>query len=281
MSTPAGALRRALTHHLLSGDLPGPLARWTHRRIGQNAQWRAAYNEMRAAEKAATAEDAFTESQLGLLEGAVLASVAAPSSTRARWAVGLVAASLTAALLVVVAPTLRSSGTDELVARSAGAPTVGLRVRCLEEGSHDVRSDAVLSVARPGASLRCPAASVLAFSVTNLSPEDAHVLLVGVRRDGEPLWFAPFSEGGRSLPVGRGVVDEIVDVVATTGGMELGQRVTLFALFDDAPIDAGAVAREMRGASSRGLALHAVDRLPVGVAAQSRADLIIEGGPSR
>lgn len=290
MSPAPGWLRRQLTHALLSGALPPRLGRAVHRRLGADrdrdgAAWRAYYNELRAAERAATGEDCLTESQLDLIEGAVLADVRAAPRERPFTSWKMTAALASAALAVVVVLVASSAGHDELVARGSGAPAIGLRVRCLSDAppsqAPEVIASSVLGAASAARSLRCPDASLLAFSVTNLSEETAQVFLVGVREDGELLWFAPFEQQGASVAVPAGASDQLLEVVAATGSMDLGKRVALFALFDDRPMEGAALARELSGARARGLTLHGLDRLPLDVAAQSRAELIVVASEER
>jgi hypothetical protein len=263
-----GPIRRRLLFALLDGRLPGPIARAVHARIGRDETWRAAYDGLRRAEMAATGQNP-TARQADLVEQLVLTASEPPP--RARLAVGAAFAAATAAALLVVL--LPSPSADELAPRGSVSERVGVRVRCLADGARpQLLAETLLAADAVGRPLACPAGSLLAFSLTNLSEAERHVFVVGVRADGTPLWYAPFGRAGASAAVAPGTADRVLDVVAETRGMDTGEGVTLFALFSESPLSGSALESQLRDAEQRGLALGGLERLPI-EAQQGRATL--------
>lgn len=275
-------IKRALLSRLVAGTLPRPVAAALHRRLARDPEWLAAYEALRRAERAAAGGPVITEQQMALFERLVVEQAATGAEARApRGAlVGLAAAAAAVALFLAL-----PRGEDEWATRSAAAAgtKVGVRVRCLSVTSAAPRvvSESVLSPHRAPASLACPREAMLAFSVTNLDDEPRHVFLVGVNDRDELRWYAPFEPSSRSVEVRAGEVDRLLETLAELRDLPEGERVTVFALFSDDPVDGAALEARLREARARGLPLSRLDRLPVGVELQARADLISSREPTR
>lgn len=276
-----GPIRRALLLRALDGRLPRAIAGRVHARIGADPVWRGAYDAMRQAERASLS-GAPSAGQHAMLEHLVMGSVDGPAGASGRRAaVGLLAAAACVAVVVVIA-----QPGDDLRARSAApdpsTERVGVRVRCVDAADATrVRAETVLSAVGDGVPFECAPGSLLVFSTTNLAEAPVHVFVMGVRSDGEPLWYAPFDRDGGSVAIAPGTTNHVLDVAAETAGMTTGDKVTLFGLFSDRPLTAGALEAQLDGARQRGVAIGAVDRLPVAGVRQGRAAMRVPGGDVR
>jgi hypothetical protein len=287
------ALRDALARRLLDGELSPSLTRFVHERVGRSESWRAEYSALRAAQRAAADDVPLARGQRDALEGLLFSSGGAvaeaspPSRAPRALLVGAAAAALALALVVVLPSSSNQApapmaGADEWQSRGADALRVGVRVRCLSDGAEPkVLSETLLGAGLPGAPVACPADGLLAFSVTNLAERDHGVFVLGVRDDGELLWYAPFERAGAGIHVEAGVVDRPLSVAASLDELDHGAGATLFAVFARSAPDGPALERELRAAAARGLALGSLDRLPVESVAQARAALRIDGDPQR
>lgn len=270
-----GPIRRALLLRALDGRLPGPMLRVVHRRIGADPAWRAAYDALRRAEHAVGGGSP-SAGQRAALERLVVDSVR-PARRGRRVAFGLAAAAACAAVVVVALPT----APDDLRPRGAATDErVGVRVRCVTDAEPPaLLAETVLPATGDGVPLSCPTGALLVFSTTNLSEAPVHVFVLGIRGDGEPLWYAPFERAGRSVRVEPETADRLLEVAAETAGMTSGDRVTLFALFSDRPLSGAAVDAQLDGARRRGVSLRGLDRLPVAGARQGRAAMAVSEDP--
>lgn len=266
--------RRMLTRLLLDGRAPARLLLFIHRRMRADVAWHAHYDALRHVELASARED-FGPAQTDLVERMIMAQL--PSEQGRRPLLGLLAAAgAAAALLLVLRP---PSSHDGVPWTERGADrAVGVRVRCIghasAEGGQGVVAEAEVApgVARGG--LACPRDALLSFSVTNRADEQRHVFVVGLSPAGDLRWYAPFVEGASSAPMPAGAIDELLPVVADTRRMPEDGRVTLHALFSERPLIGTEVARIVRGAAARGIAVGALERLPVPGVAQGRLELL-------
>ena len=276
---PPDALRRVLTWHLLSSWPPEAVKAWTRTRMRDDPAWSAHYDALRAVERAAAGGVAFGPGQIDDGERRLLAALAEPTperGSRRGAAFAALAAAVSVAAFVVVAD--GTPATDGWAARGAGdAARVGVRARCVDEGTGSVSASAEVSPRHVVDALRCRPGSLLAFSLTNLEQQPAHVFVVGVAETGELRWYQPFDERATSAVVGAGTVDRPLAVAADTRQMPTDARVTLFALFSPTPIEGAAVARSVRTAQARGVPIGKVDRLPLEGVAQARIDLVLRG----
>lgn len=269
-------VKRALLSRLLAGSLPPALAARLHRRLARDPAWLSAYEGLRRAERQAAGAVDITEQQLALFERIVVAEASQQAPVEVRASRGAVFGLAAAAAAVAVFAALPTGRDDDWATRgvTAAGPKVGLKVRCLSADERTPRlvSESVLSPEQVPGALDCPEDGVLAFSVTNLDEAPRHVFLVGVNEKDEIRWYAPFEASGRSVAVRAGEVDRVLETLAELDDLPK-ERVTLFALFADAPLDGAALEARLKDARTRGLPLSRLDRLPVGVPLQARAEL--------
>ena len=268
--------KRALLSRLLAGTLPPKLASRLHQSIARDPEWLSAYDVLRQAERRAAGNVDVTEAQVALFERIVVAQAAAtaPSRTAPRAALGLALAAAAAVAVFIAVPRPSEEG---WATRSASPhdSKIGVRVRCLVSAPRGTRllSESVLSPEQRPAQLSCPSDGLLAFSVTNLASAPRHVFLVGIGARNELRWYAPFEPQAGSVQVGAGEVDRVLETLAELKGLPAEERVTLFALFSDEPVDGVSLEARLKDARARGIPLSKVDRLPVGVQLQARAEL--------
>jgi hypothetical protein len=122
--------------------------------------------------------------------------------------------------------------------------------------------------------LTCPDDGLLAFSLTNLGARPSHVFVIGVNRQGELRWYAPFDGAAASVRVEPDTVDAPVGVAAALAGMAREERVTLYALFSPVPLSAHELRARLSSAQRRGTLTSALERLPVDVEHQAHIELV-------
>lgn len=281
---PLGPIQRALLARLMSGALPRWLEPRVRARVRDDVKWRAAYNALRRAERASAGDVALSAGQLAFIERAAVPSQTPRASSLARVTTSLSAAAASAAVLLFAFGS-PAPAPSRWQSRGGGTPAVGVKVRCLNEenGTPHIIDETVLGGSALGQPLTCQPDGLLAFSFTNLSASPAYAFVLGVRDDGEPLWFAPFAPDGQSLSMRAGAADAMQATVAELAQMQLGHAVTLHALLSERPLSGDEIAAALKRARQAGLNLARLDRLPVPAQAQARATLLPQanGAPQR
>jgi hypothetical protein len=282
-----GTLQRAIAASLLpryaSGTLPGVLRRLVQGALAADADLAARYHLLRRLERAARGEDASVSAAqedailAGVLEGLDRegSTVTMASSLRlSTWSGAAAAAAAVAFVVVAPGPSAEPDHTPiGLQARgdSDEAP-LGLRVRCVDGSGSRVLDDATAGARQKVGSLSCVDDGLLAFSLTNLSPQERFVFVVGVDEAGRVVSLPPFGEGAPALPVAPGAVDVVVERLAPMPVLGDG-GLTLHVLVDDAPFTGADVGRRLQTANAAALPLSSLDRLPVDVEVQARLNL--------
>lgn len=299
-STKLRGVRHALAGRLLpryaQGSLPGPLRRFVQGHLDDDVELAARYHVLRRLERMARGPSPavsadVSSAQEDLILAGVLAGLdAAPSSRVASslqlssWSGALAAAAAVVMVVVASEPTASVSSASSsssvssvsdrgLQARGDGAVApVGLRVRCLDARSGRVRDQATAGARQKVGGLSCVDDGLLAFSVTNLSPQAQHLFVVGVDDDGAVVFLPPFTEASAAVAVAASTVDVVLDRLAPMPLLD-GRGLTLHVLVDDAPFTGHDVARRLQMASVAALPLSSLDRLPVDVETQARLNL--------
>ncbi len=274
-SPPPPGEPRGLSAWLLERALTGAPDAWSTRAARRWVLARPAlremYDDLRGAGRVLSGR-AFSPEQAGL----VLADLQpARGPARARGgAWGLAAAAAAAAVFFLV-------GDDGAHPRAATQGAMGVKVQCLTGAGEEwrVRGAAVAGVFDPVERLSCPRDALYTFALTNLSKAPVHVFVIGVDQDNQLHWFAPFGQDARSLPVGPGTVERLVDTVADAKGQVWGSDLTLFALFGDKPLSGSRIEQELRAAQGQ-LRLGRLSRLPLDVEHQARLELYASSGSS-
>lgn len=256
--------RLLLLRVLLSGACPPVVSRALHRAVMADPAWRAAYDEHRHVERAASGT-ALSPGQVNLVEQLLVAALPAEPATRAatttttHWLMPAFAGAVAVLAFVVVRPA--TTPPSSWTARGGtDAPRVGVRARCIEGDA--VVSEAEAGPRAPDGRLRCRRGALLSLALTNLESTASHVYVVGVSTGGELRFVAPFDEAASSQAVAAGTVDRPLDVVADTGAFADDEAITLFALFSQQPLQGTAIARTLRDLVGRGVRVQAIDRLP-------------------
>jgi hypothetical protein len=289
MNSP-GTLQRAIAARLLpryaSGTLPGVLRRLVQGALAGDADLAARYHLLRRLECAARGEDASVSAAqedvilAGVFDGLdgldrKHSTVTTASSLRlSTWSGALAAAAAVAFVVVAPGPSADPDHTPTgLQARgdSDEAP-LGLRVRCVDGSGSRVLDDATAGARQKVGSLSCVDDGLLAFSLTNLSPQERFVFVVGVDETGRVVSLPPFGEGAPALPVAPGAVDVVVERLAPMPVLGDG-GLTLHVLVDNAPFTGADVGRRLQTANAAALPLSSLDRLPVDVEVQARLNL--------
>lgn len=219
--------------------------------------------------------------QLDLVESLVLADVAAPSPRHALRlpAFGALAAATAAVVLFVVVrgPATAELGDQALTERGGGgggdAPLVGVRLRCLDRSSQEVRSSAAAGPREPVASLSCARDDLLSAAFTNLSGKKMHVILVGVGAAGDLRWLQPFSPEGSSAALDDGTVDEPLPTAADLATLPYEGRIVVHAVFAAAPVDGRELSALLQSSRQGGVLSAALPRLPVPFEHQAQIEL--------
>jgi hypothetical protein len=269
-----GRFGKVLLAWELSGRLPGFMSRLVQERVATDVEWSAAYDVLRRSERAAEGTSGLSAAQRRRIEESLFAALPQEKSGRALPVFGLAA---TAALAVVVVGLGVARGGDEWLARGQSKGALGMKVRCVLQEPPEPRVLA-FAVAAEGISGRlvCPTGALLAFSLTNLREHDKYAFIVGLDEQGGLRFVSPFEEASESVRVAHGSVDEVLPILADTAPFIGDSRLTLYALFSDEPLRGGSLQRTIEGAVSRGLAVGALDRLPVSSDVQARIDLVFE-----
>lgn len=282
-------LRAALAHALLpryaSGRLAEPWASWVKQGIAEDASLTEAYTALRRAEQVAAGR-ALSAGQRDLVEGALFAALASADGAQAdraravwsppgRRALPLLAAVACIGAFFIVQPRDDAFGAGDLAARGAALARdpLGVKVSCVVD--ERVVDSATAGARRGSDALACPAGALLAFSLTNLSPEARHVFVIGVAPDGAPRFYAPFERDAQAVRVAAGTRDEVLPVLGDTRGMPADERVSLHVLLSDRPFSATDIERQLAGAQRRGAPLASLEKLPLpDVPLQARVDMV-------
>jgi hypothetical protein len=274
-----GFLGVLVVRALVSGACPAWLAARLLRAVVATRSWNAHYEALRRVERALSSTSQSTSTrgasalapgQVDLVESLILASVApspTPRLARARrfFASPLVvfpagAAAGVVAMLVVRAP---APSEHKWTERGRGdAPHVGVRARCVDASAHRVVGQAEAGPRMVDDRLTCPRGDLLSVSLTNLETDPYYVFVVGVGANGALRFISPFDESSTAREATPGAVDQPLDVLADTASLPADGDVTLFTLFSKTPLSGAEVARRMRDARARGVAVHALAQLP-------------------
>lgn len=278
-------LRAAIIHMLLpryaGGGLPAPFARWVRTGIAEDPALADLYTELRRLERAAAGGAPTSAGQHELLEAALFAELdlgAAPvkaASAAAGRLLPFAAAFASAALFVMAGSRDEGFGAGDLDARGGllAADPLGVKVSCVRDDR--VVDTATAGARRPSDSLACPAESLLAFALTNLSHDERYVFVVGVAGDGSMRWYAPFDRTASAFRVAPGKNNDVLPVLGDTRGMPADERVSLHVLLSDQPFSATDVDRQLAAAQRRGVPLGSIDRLPLpDIPLQARVDMV-------
>jgi hypothetical protein len=287
------ALAGRLLPHYAASSLPGPLRRFVRGVLDDDVELAARYHVLRRLERSvhgpstavsAAQEDLMLAGVLAGLDDVVAPSGQAGSSLQLQsWSSVLAAAAAVVMMVMADDPTtsvrsLSGQPSTDLRLQARGdvavAP-VGLRVRCLDAHSGGVRDQATAGARQRVGGLSCADDGLLAFSVTNLSPQAQHLFVVGVDDEGAVVFLPPFTEGSQAVAVAASTVDAVLDRLAPMPVLD-GRGLTLHVLVDDAPFAGHDVARRLQMASVAAVPLWSLDRLPVDVETQARLNLYRE-----
>jgi hypothetical protein len=283
-----GSLQRAIAARLLpryaSGTLPAVLRGLVRDVLDDDADLAARYHLLRRLERAAAGDDdSVSAAQEDVILAGVLdgldrdpSTVTTASSLRlSTWSGALAAAVAVAFVVVSPGPGVDPIEPSPLGLQARGdldeAP-LGLRVRCVDGSGSRVLDDATAGARQKVGALSCVDDGLLAFSLTNLSPHERFVFVVGVAEDGRVVYLPPFGEDARALSVASGAVDVVVDRLAPMPVLD-GGGLTLHVLVDDAPFSGADIGRRLQAASVAAVPLSSLDRLPVDVDVQARLNL--------
>lgn len=260
---------------LVWGSLPQPVARLIHERVRRTPSWSALYSALRTAERA---HRDVSPAQLDFVESLVLADASFPARTRARRpafaALAATAAVAVVAFVVMQGPPAEGPG-DELIERgdAAGPPLVGVRLRCLDRVTQEVRASAAAGPREPSASMTCAENDLLSIAFTNVSDRRMHAIVVGVGDDGGLRWLQPFSPDATSVVLEPGVTDEPLAVAADLTTLPSEARMVVYALFGATPVTAGELAKQLQSSRNNGVLSRALTRLPVPIEHQAQVEL--------
>lgn len=275
-----GRMGQRLIAWELAGRLPSWVSRLVQARVARDAEWQATYDVLRRAERAAEGGSALSAAQRRRIEAGMFALLDEEDpQKRMGWPRLAIASTFAGALVVaIIGVGAARDDDDDWLARGAQSGALGMKVRCVVE---EVERPRVLgvAVATDGISgrLTCPTGALLAFSLTNFREHDRFAFIVGLDAGGALRFVSPFVEDSESVRVSAGSVDQLLPVLADTAPFAGDARVTLYALFSDAPLTGGSLRRTIEGAALRGLAVGALDRLPVSSDVQARIDVVLEG----
>jgi hypothetical protein len=262
MSLMPHALALWLLPRYVAGALPKSLGRLVRARLDDDVELQAAYHVLRRAER--PTHGGLSAAQKELLLDAILdasAPATAPATSSSWWTPLVPAGAAMACLALFVAV----GHDDDLMARgTANQPPLGVRVRCVTNGS--VVDEASAGARQTGADLDCGSDGLLAFSTTNLNDAVRYAFVVGVDDTGHRVWLPPFDRTSVALALPAHSADALVETLAPMPA----QAVTLFVLLDDEPFSADDVEGRLVSAERNGVPLASLDKLPLDVASQGR-----------
>jgi hypothetical protein len=268
-----GPIRRFLLLRFLAGQLPRPLARAFHRRVGRDPILHAAYEAMRLAEKNPERRE-LSPGQVEAIASGVVWEGESAASGRLYWPATAGATALIGAMVLafVVLPGGGSKETD-WQARGGIDERVGLRLRCLSTSSngdahliHDVAT--MPGVAVPN--LQCADGDLLAFSASNFSEKTRYIFAVGITRDHQIRWLVPFEASAPFLSVKPNEIDRLLDTLADLNAFPKGEDLAIHVFFSPSNRQGSEVAEVLENARRNGVPIGSLERLPFSGVDQTR-----------
>jgi len=268
---PLSSFAAALLARHASAALPRVVSRFVEGRIANDPRWRAAYDALRRAERAASSSP-LSRGQKDLLKARVLDAVAAEAASAPSRALRF-AAPLAAAAVVAVVVLVLPRDTDDLVARGDGSTGAGLRVLCLDGAATRVIAEAASGTLThiTASRLTCPDDAVLSFSTTTRGATPLTLSLVVVEQDHARVVYTSPSPLAPS-------VDAPLDVALPLRGRA---RFAVFALFSETPATSAVVDGLLATAARQGIDLSRAARLPIDAVAQARVDVDVTPAEAR
>jgi hypothetical protein len=285
-SADLNSVDRWCLHRLLSRQPTGLGYAFAQKRVAQRPRLKIHYDLLRQTQRVAAGSPALGEEQMSALAQRIVNdTLVVPTAQNKlhalRWPAFASLAVASAVVLVLVLPDSGSEpGTADLQARSAlrdDNTRVGVTARCMEvsKGGTAVVAEAHLTPIESNGGLRCSSTGIVGFSVTNLADAPWHVFVVGVTRENELRWYAPFDEHTGSVVVLPQTVDRVLAPLADLTPMPDAEEIALFALFAPSSLDIRDISRALRDLSAANTPLFAMDRLPLPIATQARTELVV------